>query len=98
MTADVIPHPALTARLHLQERIEEAERYLSGLEEMYAGLRDGTRHWAEFCEDYTCPDRQEAAVDECGTAMDAARADLDRLLEEANEAAPGGAAQSGETR
>jgi hypothetical protein len=79
VTAEVIPHPSLLAILHLQERIEEAERYLSGLEEMYAGLRDGTRPWQEWDEGLTCPERQEAAVDECGMAMDAARAELAEL-------------------
>ena len=82
--AQVIDHPALIQRRYLAERIEDAERYLSGLEEMYAGLRDGTRPWSDWDEELTCPDRQEAAVDECGMAMDAARADLARLQAEAN--------------
>lgn len=91
MTADVIQHPALTRRLYRAERIRDAERYLAGLEEMYAGLRDGTRLWPEWDEELTCANRQEAAVDECGAAMDAARADLNRLQAEMDEAAPGGA-------
>lgn len=97
MTAQVITHPALAKQIHLAERIEDAERYLAGLEDMYAGLRDGTRYWWEWDEELTVIDRQDAAVDECGMAMDAARADLARLQAEADKAAPGGAGD-GETR
>ena len=82
---------AVTQGTYLAERIEEAERDLALLEETYADLRDGTLHWSQWNEELTCPERQEAAVDECGMAMDAARADLARLRAEADKAAPGGA-------
>ena len=81
---------AVTQDTYLAERIEDAENYLAWLEDMYAGLRDGTYNWRDWDETYTCPDKQEAAVDECGMAMDSARKDLKALLGQA-KAAPGGA-------
>lgn len=95
MTAQVVMHPALARRLALQKRIEDAAATLAALEDLYAALRDGTRTWDEWDPELTCLDRQDAAVDDCGTAMDAARAELAAL--EAQLAAPGGA-ESGETR
>lgn len=68
-----------TQDTYLTERIAEQERYLAYLEDKYAGLRDGTVHWSEWCEDYTCPDRQQVAIDECGSALDDARTELDRM-------------------
>lgn len=82
---------AVTEDTYLAERIAEAERDLALLEETYADLRDGTLSWAQWNEELTCPERQAAAVDECGMAMDAARKDLEALLEQANGNAPGGA-------
>lgn len=76
---------------YLTARTEDAERYLAWLEDMYAGLRDGTYSWSDWCPEYTCPDRQETAIDECGSAMDAARKDLAALQAQANGTALGSA-------
>lgn len=97
MTAQVITHPAFQERRYLAERTEDARRYVADLEHVYAGLLDGTIHWADWNEELTCPDRQDAAVDECGMALDAARAGLAALEAQASNAAPGGAG-NGETR
>ena len=76
---------AVTQDTYLAARIEEAERYLDWLEDLYAGLRDGTYSWRDWCPELTCAERQEAAVDECGMAMDAARKDLEALRKQAGE-------------
>jgi hypothetical protein len=72
------------AAIYLTERIEEAERDLALLEETYADLRDGTLHWSQWNEELTCVARQDAAIDECGMAMDSARRDLEALRAQAN--------------
>ena len=72
-----------TIQDYLTARTEDAERYLAWLEDMYAGLRDGTYLWSDWCPEMTCADRQQAAVDEVGMAMDAARRDLEALRKQA---------------
>ena len=74
MTADVIPHPALTARLHLQERIGEKRREVAWLEEWAFALRDRVKHWSE--SPWFDAGTQDIAVDNAFDALAFARREL----------------------
>lgn len=67
----------------LSQRIEEKEAEVAWLEEMYAGLRDGIASWREWNDELTCAGRQDVAAEECGMALDDARAELARMTQAA---------------
>jgi hypothetical protein len=79
MTAEVI---SLLPRLHLAERIEEAEAEVAYLEEMYGGLRDGSITWQRVWPELTCSEPQQVAEDEYAGRLDAARRELEALREQ----------------
>jgi hypothetical protein len=79
MTATVTD---LMPRLHLAERIEQAEAEVAYLEEMYGGLRDGSITWQQVWPELTCASPQQAAEDEYAGRLDAARRELEALREQ----------------
>ena len=85
--AKVIPLPFVAERLHQQERTEDKRRELEDAEALAEGLGDGTIHWSQYNDEYTCPDRQQAAYEDAMAAVDQVRAELREL-----EAQAGGAA------
>jgi len=82
MTATVTD---LMPRLHLAERIEQAEAEVAYLEEMYGGLRDGSITWQQVWPELTCASPQQAAEDEYAGRLDAARRELEAVRPEAAE-------------
>lgn len=80
-----------TQDTYLTERIAEQERYLASLEALYADLRDGTALAVDWDENLLCDGAQEIAIDQCGTEMDHARIQLERMQEQAAQAAHGNA-------
>jgi hypothetical protein len=86
--AEVIPLPFIAERLALQERIGEKRRELEDAEALAEGLCDGTIHWSQYDETYTCPDRQQAAYEDAAACADQVRAELRELEAQAEPPCP----------
>lgn len=72
--------PSVQDRDNLRELIREKRREVAKTAQQLADLSDGIITWTQWNPDITCTDRQEAAIDECGIALDAARRELARLV------------------
>lgn len=85
MTAQVILHPALRDRLHLEKCIAEKRRELGDAEALAEGLWDGTITWQQFDETLTCPSPQQAAYDVAAQVADDVRRELAELEKQTGE-------------
>jgi hypothetical protein len=65
--------------LAAQYEIDSARDEIAWLENMLAGLKDGTVHWKAWNDELTCPSPADAAIDECAGQLDLRRRDLAAL-------------------
>ena len=93
----------LPAAAYLDERIGEKVREVWDLEDLYAGLRDGSKGWRDWCPEMKLPGWTEHQADgiaagECAGALDIARAELAALERQAKGMAAAERPENGETR
>lgn len=59
--------------------LECAQEDVARLTELWEGLQDGTRHYSEWRDDLTCPDRTDVAREETWSALRLAQEELAQL-------------------